>query len=176
MGIAENLRNDYVTERATDPWEGSPYAWIKKQPPRTVGKIGEQLIAGWTAARGFDVARCRDSQADLVINSHRIEVKFSTLWESGVYKFQQIRDQNYEYCVCLGVSPHVASCWVLPKTVVLQFLIGHNHGQHTGAAGTETSWLGFVPGHPEPWMDDWGGNLSRALQVMRRELKRPMGA
>jgi hypothetical protein len=169
MSLAESLRTDYVQSTAADPWMGSPYSWIRSEPSRTVGKIGEQLVAGWTAARDFDVAHCHDSQADLVINSHRVEVKFSTLWTSGIYKFQQIRDQNYEYCVCLGISPRVASCWILPKSVLLQYLIGHNHGQHTGASGTDTSWISFRADQPLPWMNNWGGSLVAALQVMKRE-------
>lgn len=171
--IAESLRSDYAESPNDRNWAGSSYAWIRLQPSRRVGKIGEQLVAGWSAARGFDVVRSPDSEADRIINSHRVEVKFSTLWENGGYKFQQIRDQNYEYCICLGVSPHVASCWVIPKTVLLEYVIGHHHGQHTGAAGVDTSWLGFPADRPEPWMAEWGGSLVRALQVMRTHLTRP---
>ena len=126
-------------------------------------------MAGWCAARGFDVVHCPDSQADLIINSHRVEVKFSTLWESGIYTFQQIRNQNYEYCIWLGISPHVASCWLLPKTLLFQYVIGHR-GQHTGAAGADTSWISFPASKPEEWMNDWGGTLEKALDVMQHEL------
>jgi hypothetical protein len=46
----------------------------------------------------------------MLINGHRVEIKFSTLWQEGIYNFQQIRDQNYEYAVCLGISPFEAHC------------------------------------------------------------------
>ena len=85
--IAATLELDYQSS-AEDPWSGSPFKWIKTQPSRTVGAIGEALVAGWSAAKGFDVVRSTNSQADRIIEGHRIEIKFSTLWKSGVYKFQ----------------------------------------------------------------------------------------
>lgn len=92
--IAAGLKGDYIREAEADPWRDSPFAWIRTVASRQRGKIGEQLVAGWCAAKGLDVLVCRDSQADRVIAGRRVEVKFSTLWASGVYKFQQIRDQN----------------------------------------------------------------------------------
>jgi hypothetical protein len=101
--IASTLKGDYVREGPDDPWAGSPFAWIRTRPSRQVGKIGEQLVAGWCAAKGLDVTRSSHSEADRVIAGRRVEIKFSTLWESGVYKFQQLRDQDYEFAVCLGI-------------------------------------------------------------------------
>jgi len=92
--IAGTLKSDYVLEGAADPWAGSPFAWIRTRPSRQVGKIGEQLVAGWCAAKGLDVVATGDAQADRVIAGRRVEIKFSTLWASGGYTFQQIRDQN----------------------------------------------------------------------------------
>ena len=113
--ISAALKADYVREGALDPWDGSPFAWIKTRPSRQVGKIGEQLVAGWCAAKGFDVTATGDSEADRVIGGCRMEIKFSTLWESGSYTFQQIREQRYEHLICLGISPFNAHCWVLSK-------------------------------------------------------------
>lgn len=163
-GIAATLEQDYV-QKGADPWEGSPFAWIKTRPSRQVGAIGEQLVAGWSAAKGFDVVRSTNSDADRIINGHRIEIKFSTLWQSGVYKFQQIRNQSYDHLFCLGVSPYDAHAWLLPKAVLLEHVIGHM-GQHTGAAGTETAWLSFDARTPYRWMTPYGGSLSEALAVL----------
>jgi len=102
--IAGTLKGDYVREGADDPWAGSPFGWVRTKPSRQVGKIGEQLVAGWSAAKGLDVVSSGDSEADRVIAGRRVDVKFSTLWESGVYKSQQLRDQNYEFAVCLAPS------------------------------------------------------------------------
>jgi len=39
--IASALKSDYVREGVDDPWEGSPFAWIRTRPSRQVGKIGK---------------------------------------------------------------------------------------------------------------------------------------
>jgi len=136
--FAAELHADYVAE--DDDWTCSPFGWIKTRPSRQVGVIGEKLIAGFLAAKGFDVTRSPDSQADRLINGKRSEVKFSTLWKEGFYKFQQLRNQNYDFAVCLGISPFDAHCWVIPKSTVLeQWKKGGIESQHGGRAGTDTA-------------------------------------
>ena len=163
--IAETIKSDYLEDPESDPWRESPFAWIKTRPSRQVGKIGEQLIAGWCAAKGLDVCSSGDTEADRVIAGHRMEIKFSTLWKSGVYKFQQLRDQNYEYAVCLGLSPFTARCWVISKAILREHVIGHTP-QHTGRGGTDTFWLSFPADDPPQWMDECGGRLSDAFDVL----------
>lgn len=164
--LASGLEAEYAPG-PNDPWHGSPFKWIKSQPSRRVGKIGESLVSGWAAANGFDVARTGDSEADRLIHGYRVEIKFSTLWESGGYKFQQIRDQDYEYCFCLGVSPFDAHAWLFPKSALRQYVIGHM-GQHTGAQGADTAWLGFEVGHEFPWMQKYGGRLGDVKRILHQ--------
>lgn len=153
-------------------WTDSPFAWIKARPARQVGAIGERLVEDWLRARGFDVARSPDHEADRVVNGHRVEVKFSTLWQTGVYKFQQLRDQNYEVAICLGVSPFAAHCWVLPKTEILQRWRTSDGilPQHGGAQGTDTAWLSVVADNPAPWLSRFGGAASAALPFLDKFL------
>jgi len=40
-------------------------------------------VEGLCKAMGLDVKSSGDSEADLIIAGRRVEVKFSTLWESG---------------------------------------------------------------------------------------------
>lgn len=134
--LSATLEADYVSD-PEDPWVGSPFAWILKQPSRTKGAIAEKLVAGWCATKGFDVVRSRHSDADRVVEGHRLEIKFSTMWKNGIYKFQQIREQGYDHCFCLGVSPFDARAWLLPKPVLRAHVIGHM-GQHTGASGGDS--------------------------------------
>jgi hypothetical protein len=157
VSISATLERDYMPG-SDDPWAGSPFGWIRSRPSRQRGAIGEQLVAGWCAAKGLDVTRSTNSDADRVIHGHRVEIKFSTLWQSGVYKFQQIRDQQYDYLFCLGVAPFDAHAWLLPKSVLFEHVIGHM-GQHTGATGTDTAWLSFQAGAPYGWMNTYGGTL-----------------
>ena len=165
-GIASTLEADYASADAE--WRGSPFAWIKTRPSRQVGKIGEQLVAGWLAARGFNVCRSPDSEEDRVIENRRVEIKFSTLWKNGGYKFQQLRDQNYQLAICLGVSPFDAHCWVLTKEEILRqwHETGNLSWQHGGARGSDTAWLTVNPEEVQPWLNGFGGNLRDALSVL----------
>ena len=168
--IAGTLQADYAGT-AADPWEGSPFAWIRSQASRRRGKIGEQLIAGWCAARNLDVNRSPDSEADRLIEGVRVEIKFSTEWENGIFKFQQIRDQDYIHGICLGSSPFDASCWVVPKAV----LRSKTPGQHGGAEGEDTHWLSFPVDAPPTWLEPYGGTLAKAygiLKAFRKTLSR----
>jgi len=162
--IATTLRGDY--EDVGDLWVESPFAWILSRPSRQRGKIGEQLVAGWCAAKGLDVVASRDSEADRIIAGRRVEIKFSTLWQSGIYKFQQIREQNYDYAICLGISPFDAHCWIIPKSVLRQHVIGHTP-QHRGRVGTDTFWLKVKPEAPCDWLLTCGGRLSDAYKILK---------
>lgn len=149
-------------------WENSPFLWIKSLPSSSKGKLGVRLIKQWVALRGLSVDFSPDSESDLLINGHRIEVKLSTRWKSGVYAFQQIRDQNYEYCTCLGISPNTAHCWVIRKDLLLLHVIGHM-GQHTGVTASETSWLRFNPEQNNLiWLNQCGGTLRSAFEIINR--------
>lgn len=170
--IATVLRNDYTKPADMDPWLESPFAWIRTRPSRQVGKIGEQLVAGWCAAKGLDVTSSPNSQADRVIAGQRCEIKFSTLWESGAYTFQQIRDQDYQFLICLGISPFTAHCWVVSKELLREHVIGHTP-QHAGKAGSDTFWLSFPASTPPLWLRPYGGTLAAGFAAMMRLLGNP---
>lgn len=154
VSIATALRTEY--EAGESVWDGSPFAWIKTKPSRQVGKIGEQLVAGWCAAKNLNVSRSPDSDADRVIEGKRVEIKFSTLWAGGFYKFQQIRDQNYDVLICLGVSPFDAHAWVMWKKDIPFDSLEHQHG---GARGKDTWWISVDPARMPLWMRRFGGTL-----------------
>lgn len=81
------LQSDY--EGIDDlEWRSSPFDWIRKRPSRQRGTIGEKLVSGYLACKGFDVTRSKDTEADRVIGGKRSETKMSTLWKNGQYKFQ----------------------------------------------------------------------------------------
>lgn len=164
--IASTLHPDYAADDLA--WEGSPFAWIRSRPSRQRGAIFEKLVAGFLAAKDFDVVRSPDSEADRVINGLRTEIKSSTLWKNGGYKFQQFRDQNYDVAVCLGVSPFDAHCWVIPKSLIMQNW-GTAEGlssQHGGRLGTDTAWLSVDPENVQSWLRQYGGTLGDAAAVL----------
>lgn len=160
---ANYIKPDF--DRENDEWEGSPFSWVRILPSASKGKLGKRLVYQWCAIKGLSVDRSPDSEADMLINGHRVEVKFSTLWKANIYKFQQIRDQNYEYIVCLGISPFEAHCWVIDKMMLHHYVIGRL-GQHTGAKGQDTSWITVNPNNPPAWLASCGGNLDQAYKVL----------
>jgi hypothetical protein len=165
-GISQALEAEYLSEN--NEWEGSPFAWIKTRPSRQIGAIGEKLVAGWLAARGFNVARSPDSDADRIVEGKRVEIKFSTLWENGGYKFQQLRDQNYDFALCLGVSPFMAHGWVIPKPDIMRLwkverLIKSQHG---GQGGADTAWIPVNLDAWPRWLGQYGGDLTTAIALI----------
>jgi hypothetical protein len=161
--ISTQLSADYAVQG--DPWVGSPFAWILAKPSRQKGAIGERLIAGWLAARGFNVTRAGDSDADRCIEGKRTEIKFSTLWAGGSYTFQQFRDQRYDLVICLGISPFDAHCWSLPKAEIMNrwHKTRDLSSQHGGAQGADTAWLKVNPAGVQDWLVPFGGSLRAGL-------------
>lgn len=165
-GIAATLEGDYAGSDAN--WIGSPFAWIKARPSRQIGAIGESLVAGWCAAKGFDVVRSPDTDADRVIAGKRIEIKYSSLWtDNAIFKFQQIRNQNYDYCFCLGISPFDAQAWLIPKPALVTVRPPSLVHQHGGSRGTDTKWLSFTASAPPDWLGPYGGRLSDVARLLR---------
>lgn len=157
------LKSEYL--KNNHQWDDSPFAWIKHRPSRSVGAIGEKMVSMWLTMHDFNVTRTGDSEADRLVEGIRTEIKFSTLWENGSYRFQQIRDQSYDILILLGISPHNAHCWVLEKRQVIDLwktkhVIG---GQHTGQFGTETAWIGVAP-EVESFLTPYGGSLEIAIE------------
>lgn len=160
---ANYIKKDFDKDRSE--WHGSPFEWILNLPTGSKGSLGKRLVKQWCALKELGVDRSPDSDADMLINGHRVEIKFSTLWKAGIYKFQQIRDQNYEYGILLGVSPFEAHCWVVSKEILRKHVIGHL-GQHTGLSGQETAWLTVSPQNPPEWLTKCGGKLEDAYKVL----------
>lgn len=162
---AKRFGSKYATSRSM--WQGSPFEWILGLPSRTIGSVGEKLVQEIFRGHGADVGRAvAGTDHDRVINGHRIEIKFSTLWsEKSEYVFQQIRDQDYDYCVCLGISPNSAHMWVVPKSVLMapQKGLGSQHG---GSEGVDTKWFSVDPTKPLPWLGDYGGELGTGIKVL----------
>jgi hypothetical protein len=156
---ARTLEADYAN-RDADPWVDSQYAWIRNLAPARRGKVGGQLVDRWLRAAGVDVAPRLNNEHDRVISGHKTEVKMSTLWAgTGEYTFQQLRDQDYQLLILLGISPDRAHAWVLPKHAVLAEI-----GQTT--TGAEPRWLTFPAASAPAWLTPYGGPLPAALDSL----------
>lgn len=156
-----------LSSNEADPWAESPYRWIRNLSSRKRGKAGELIIEQWLAELQMRVGRAGGSGADRTVNGHQVEIKTSTLWESGTLVWQQIRDQEYSHVVLLGIEPQRVRVWCVPKDV----LRGHAVPQHTGSSGTETLWLSVDAESVPSWMEAHGGDISRAAEVVRSALR-----
>ena len=168
--IATTLQID--SEDQDSSWLGSPFAWIRTRQSKQRGVIGERLVAGWLAAHNFAVGPAPNAEADRMVNDSRVEIKFSTMWQGGRYRFQQIRDQDYDFLICLGVSPFNAHSWVFDKEFLMDN-IGKVPGfkpQHGGSEGTDTAWIDVDPSNPHEWITQHGGTLRSALNICKQRL------
>lgn len=151
---------------AEDPWAGSPFEWMMRLPSRSRGRAGELIVESWLEGLGFDVRLPINTGHDRLVARRKVEIKFSTLWASGEYVFQQLRDQDYELILLLGVSPTIAHCWIVPKSKAYE----HATPQHGGIAGRDTRWLRLAASAPPSWMAEYGGNLENSVSVLASTL------
>ena len=164
IAIAKQLEKEYESRVFPKQWAGSPFQWLKiGLPSRTRGKVAEVLLERWLSGEGFEVGTARGTDADLVVNGVRVEVKSSTLWDKGTYRFQQVRDQDYDIVICIGFSPSEAHCWVLSKKLAY----GQSSPQHGGArGGSGVGWLVVDPEAPPSWLRPRYGRLQDALDLI----------
>ena len=169
--ISGILELDHAT--ADPEWRGSPFAWIRNRSAQSAGAIGERLLVGWLASHDFSVGRTPDSSAGRIIEGRRAEVKLSTRWaKNGIYKFQQIRGQDYDCAVFLGLCPFDAHCWAVPKAELMTRWADPDAveltAQHGGKKGQDTAWLSFPHDAPPAWLAPFGGPLRDGLRSISR--------
>jgi len=163
--IAQTLEVEYVASDGLQ-WAESPFGWIKTRPARQIGAIGERIVSKWALSKDFTVERSLNSDADRIIAGHQIEIKLSTLWaDDGLYKFQQIRNQEYEYVFCIGISPFNVNAWFIPKSELVATRPGLSH-QHGGASGSDTMWLSVDPLAVHDWLKPFGGTLTKVQALI----------
>jgi len=164
--IAGLLKEDRIDVAQASPWSGSPFSWILKQSSEERCRIGKQLIVAWCAAKGLKVTPSPDPVADRVIGGQRVIMRSATLWKSGIYRFRRIPSQEYDYAICLGISPFAAHCWVIPKDLLNKQVIGVPP-RRRGRDRASIFSLSVRPADPQEWLKPCGGTLARGLDVLR---------
>lgn len=132
---------------AADEWAGSPFAYLRTLPTASRAKAAEAMVEYALRQLGFRVAPRTAHTHDRIVEGQKVRIKFSTRWRTGLYTFQQVRDEEYDFLVLLGVSPQEGHLWVLSRTVALS-LVGH-----------PTAWISFAPADPPAALRAAGGNL-----------------
>ena len=148
-----------------DLWKISKLGWIRSLQSKQRGTLGKNVVHRLCSSDGIRIEKGGISpKPDFLIEGRPVVVRCSTLWASGIFKFQQFRHiQEFEYAICLGIAPFEVRCWVIDRDT----LEAQATSQHSGQQGSDTMWLGVKPTDLEPWLDECGGDLPRALQILR---------
>lgn len=157
----------YSANKKRDIWKNDPFQFVFNFPSRSRGKFGENLLSAFLTRKGCTVDRPTNTDYDLLLNKkYKCEVKFSTLWQTGKYVFQQIRDQDWDFLLCLGISPNAtANFWYARKDIYKEL-----RGQHTGGKGLETKWIHIRPNDSFEKLQ--GGDLSVGVKGFLTEIGR----
>jgi hypothetical protein len=142
-----------------DPWAGSRFAWLRALPSARRGRAAVEICSAWLVRLGHRVHPAVGSGVDRFVDGAAVEMKLSTLWGDGTYRFQQIRDtEAVDHLVLLGVSPDSVSIWVVPREVLF------SHASEPSASASHR-WLVFDAANPPAWLDRYGGSPQRAAEV-----------
>lgn len=161
--ILEDLESEHTPDES---WQESPHRWILERPSGTKGAIARKIVARWALASGLQLSNYGTDRQRLLRDGDAIyQVKSSTMWKTGRYRFQQFRKISYDYAILLGIAPHEIHLWVIPKEAIQTHIEGSN-GQHTGAGATETDWYEIDPYNPPFWLEEWGGTPEAARRVL----------
>lgn len=143
-----------------NPYAGSRFQWMRPKAPATKGLIARRIVRLWAERAGLEIADRLNSEHDFLINGSKIVVKLSMLWSGTSIRFQQLKDQDYEYVCLLGLEPHAVRLWVVPKGEALR----KGRPQHAG--GDDTTWIQFKAGSPPSWLSSYGGSLEKARSLL----------
>ena len=166
--IINSFRLDYCPNTPYTP--NRPLEWVKEcgMAPARLGAFGKIVVRQFLTDNGFSVDDYSGRDVDFTVDGRRVASKLSTLWERDVYRFQQIRDDNYEFLFCLGISPGIANIWVARKSEIVWGDLQH---QHRGEIGVDTWWITFTPpSSPHTWMHPQNGDPSAICEHLRRML------
>ena len=153
-------------EEKSEFWKNSPFEWITQLSPRAKGSISRQLLTKWLQWHNIPISKVIDSSETIEINNIEFAIKFSTLWKSGVYKFQQIKVDGPDYIICFGLSPFVAHCWVINKNLAIE----EGNPQHKGTDNSEY-WVSINPNEIPEWIKPFGGDFDEAIKVIKSSAK-----
>ena len=92
-------------------WTNAPLESFRRVENTNRGEIGEDFIRRYLEENGIEtISGSRLRPTDLTIADRRFEVKTASEDKGGNFQFNHIRmDREYDYLLCLGVSP--AGIW-----------------------------------------------------------------
>jgi hypothetical protein len=143
-------------QEAAGIWKDSLFEAFKNKSSSSKGAQGEFLCADIMDSLGHRVLRNNRGKPirpkgagkdfDLMIGTHRTEVKASTTWGQALncFTWQQIRSmQDYDRVIFMGINPNEVLMWWCSKADLEANIFGRNeYRQHAGKDGhQELYWL-----------------------------------
>lgn len=147
-----------------DPWSGSPYAWLKQISSTRRFKAAESVLESLLVGAGFAMTPRTAHGHAWIVEGSRVALKFSTLWNSGVYTFQQVLPGNFDVMVLFGVSPDAPHLWIAEKSALL-----------AAVGSSATPWLTVDPATPPKVLDGRGGSVAEFYDATAQLIGSPSG-
>ncbi len=140
-----------------NPWYNSPFEWVLDANRQQKSLIVSRLFETWCKHNGFSFEKLGDAEDLCIINGYQIAVKFCMLLDDGMYRFQPIRNDDYDYVLCIGISPEQAHGWVFEREAV----IGKSIYSET------SDQIHVNPKSLDAWLSDCGGSLGQTAQIFK---------
>lgn len=97
-----------------------------------------------------------------------LEIKTSSKWETGNFKFQQIREsQDWEYICFVFVLPRATYIKWATRADLKNAGVFEN-GQHTGKNGKDTCWIDVKSSHDIPEYPEYFKELSELYEYLEK--------
>ena len=141
-------------------WYGSRFEQLRNMSSRKKGAEGEKMCSEIMTSLGHEVKKPESKEHDRIITPWKTEIKLSTSWNEELDNFtwQQLRNQDYERCIFIGVNPEQLKMWWCTKDDLFEHVISKDSKrQHAGKDGEQDLyWIQASAG--ETWfrtMNTW---------------------
>ena len=151
MRYTRMVEQQWKVDNAT--WLTSPFLWLRMLGPSPTGAAGESIVKHWLSSKGFvPVDKRLNSGHDCVVQGLKIEIKVGTQWKgSGDFGWFQIRDQDYDVLLLVGIEPFAVSIYAPPKELAWEHA-EQQQGGNQGPGCRKIQWRGAeVPEWIKPY-------------------------
>lgn len=139
-------------------WIDTPNEPIKGMVSSTKGRFGQLLVAAALRDMGHTVAKGGSNEFDLLVDGNRrVEVKLSTRWSAGCYKFQQLREpHDFSDVAFVFVDPTEINIYFANRASINAHVFNACENlQHVGQAGNSgVYWLSVNVGMIPNWFNE----------------------
>lgn len=167
---SEQLSLQYTDEDG-NPWGDSPFSWLRNRAPGTKGKAGRDFATALIQAAGVGVT---PNGLALQVNGQTVKTKLSLMGEAGTLIFQQIKDDDFDYLICIGLYPVDSYGWIIPKSEILvDGNLQDRQGltaQHVSEEGIPSDyWItNLDAANPFAWLAPFGGTTEQLTHVIQQ--------